>query len=219
MPPLDPYLSPPAQQALIAGLFLAAGWWVVAFQNRWRDAKLRSERIIDMQRALLAEIRAHVVSLEYQLQEGDPRQLVTRVREGDAAVVLTHRGNDQFYRAIICDIHVLPGSVIDPVVIYYRLIAVMGALADSIRRAARNNPDRAAEMMLDYLALNGEAWEAGMDALEYLTASLRGGDAEVLAMQLRHTEESGRQIRANLPGELAEMRDRLSKRSLDRSDL
>lgn len=49
---------------MIAGLFLAVGWWVVALQGRRRDAKLRAERVRDVQRALFAEIRAYLAVLE-----------------------------------------------------------------------------------------------------------------------------------------------------------
>lgn len=219
MPAFDDYLSPPAQQALIAGLFVAASWWVVAFQNRRRDAKLRAERVDDMQRALLAEVRAHVVALESQAQDGRHDLLLTQLAEGNTGLVITHSGNDRIFRAVLPDIHLLPGAVIDPVVIYYRLVAVMDAMADSIRRVARNRPDSAAEMMLDYIVLNQEAREAGLDVLEMLTASLRGGTAEIDAMLQRQREHVTQQIAATLPGELAALREGLNRRSSDRSGL
>ncbi|KGJ03039.1 hypothetical protein SAMN04487972_107132 [Paracoccus halophilus] len=219
MAPLDAYLAPQAQQAVIAGMFIAAGWWVVAFQNAWRDRRQRRSRVEDMQRALLAEVRAHVVSLERQLQEGSFDELLERVENGDATLVMQHGGNDRIFRAILTEIHLLPGSVIDPVVIYYRLIAVMDNMADSIRRTARNRPDQASEMMVDYILLNEEAREAGLDVLEILTASLQGGAAEIEAMLERQREEAGKTIRQNLPQELAQMRDDLNRRFSDRSGL
>lgn len=219
MPAFDDYLSPPAQQAFIAGLFIATGWWVVAFQNRRRDAKLRAERVDDMQRALLAEVRAHVVALERQSQDGRLDTLLAQIEDGNAGLVISHGGNDRIFRAVLPEIHLLPGAVIDPVVIYYRLIAVMDAMGDSIRRMARTRPEGALDMMLDYLLLNQETREAGLDVLEILTASLRGGEVEIEAMLQRQRDEAGRQIAASLPGELAGLRDRLSRRSLDRSGL
>lgn len=219
MPAFDDYLSPQAQQAFIAGLFIAAGWWVVAFQNRRRDAKLRAERVDDMQRALLAEVRAHVVALESQARDGRHDLLLGQLAEGNSGLVITHSGNDRIFRAVLPDIHLLPGAVIDPVVIYYRLVAVMDAMADSIRRVARNRPDSAAEMMLDYIQLNQEAREAGLDVLEMLTASLRGGTVEIDAMLQRQRDRVAQQIAATLPGELAALREGLNRRSSDRSGL
>lgn len=217
--PFDAYLAPQAQQAVIAGLFIAAGWWVVALQNSRRDRQQRRARVEDMQRALLAEVRAHVVSLERQLQEGTFEDLLQRIGDGDAALVMPHGGNDRIFRAILADIHLLPGSVIDPVVIYYRLIAVMDAMASSIRATARSKPLRASEMMVDYILLNEESREAGLDVLEILTASLQGGEAGIEALLHQQREDTGRMIRQNLPQELALMRDALSTRSSDRSGL
>ncbi|MDT1061125.1 hypothetical protein RM190_04585 [Paracoccus sp. CPCC 101403] len=219
MPLLDGYLSPPAQQALIAGLFLSAGWWVVALQNRRRDAKLRAERVDDMQRALVAEVRAHVVALERQVQDDSLDGILAQIQDGDARLVIAHGGNDRIFRAVLAEIHVLPGAVIDPVVIYYRLVAVMDAMADSIRRLARNHPDRASEMMVDYFLLTQETREAGLDVLEILTASLRGGEAEIQAMLRQQREDAGSRLRTTLPQELAQMRERLNTRFSDRSGL
>ncbi len=219
MPLLDNYLSPQAQQAVIAGLFLSAGWWVVALQNRRRDARGRADRVIDMQRALLAEVRAHVVALERQAQDGGIEAVLAHVESGGAALVAPHGGNDRIFRAVLADIHLLPGSVIDPVVIYYRLVAVMDTMALSLRRIGRTAPDRVADIMLDYLMLGEECREAGLDVLEVLTASLRGGEAEIDAMLRRQREDEAARIRQTLPQELAEMRLGLSKRSADRSGL
>ena len=63
MSALAPFLSPQVAQAIIAGLFLAIGWWVNGAQNRRRDAMLRAERVRDVQRAVFAEIRAYLAML------------------------------------------------------------------------------------------------------------------------------------------------------------
>ena len=44
MAPLDQWLSPQLQQAVVTGLFVAIGWIVVASQTRRRDATLRRAR-------------------------------------------------------------------------------------------------------------------------------------------------------------------------------
>ena len=79
MAPLDQWLSPQLQQAVVTGLFVAIGWIVVASQTRRRDATLRRARETDLQRALLAEIRAHVFALEQQVPSPqDAALLVSR---------------------------------------------------------------------------------------------------------------------------------------------
>ncbi|HRO14525.1 MAG TPA: hypothetical protein PLL33_05700 [Paracoccus sp. (in: a-proteobacteria)] len=215
--PLDNILAPPAQQAMIAGLFLAVGWWVVAWQNHRRDARLRDERVADIQRALLAEIRAHVAALEGQtLDDAIAREaLVARLAGGGHVPILPHDANDRIFRAIVADVHVLPEWAIDPVVRYYRLLAVRGALAQDIRSNAAEHPARATEMFRDYLTLNDETLSIGHKAMIVLTASLEGGRTAVEALFAAAQRHETARIAASLPVELAELRAGLSRRSLD----
>lgn len=220
MPLLDDYLSPHAQQALIAGLFIAAGWWVVAFQNHRRDAKLRAERVGDVQRALLAEIRAHVVALEAQrLDEDEAQRLLDSLRDSGRVPVIPTQANDRIFAAILDEVHVLPASVIDPVVTYYRQLSVMAAFAEAIRSQARKDAARAVEMFGDYLGLTEAARETGHEAMRLLMASIFGGERAVQELLQQEERTSAGRIAATLPGELAELRDRLSRRSSDRSGL
>lgn len=220
MPPLDPYLSPPAQQAVIAGLFLAVGWLVVAAQNRRRDAKLRAERVSDLQRALLAEIRAHVVALENQrLDLREANGVIRRIREQGFIQMLPDNSNDRIFSAIIAEVHILPALVIDPVVTYYRQIALMRSFEAQLPELAARNGERAADMFADYLELSEVAREAGYGAIRTLLASLHGGDSAIL--ELHESDERARRdlIAAALPAELADLRARLNRRSSDRSGL
>lgn len=174
--------------ALVGGGVVAAGWFWTHALSRRRDKLLRAERIADIQRALLAEIRAHVVALERQSDAGGLASL-TMISDEDYLPILPHDANDRIFRAIVEEVHMLPEWAIDPVVRYYRLLAVRAALAQDIRSNAKDYPRRAAEMFRDYLALNEETLETGLDAMEVLTASLKGGRAEVTAMLDRRQEE------------------------------
>ena len=51
MRPLDPWLDPQVQAAVLAGLFLAAGWLANGWANRQVAAALRDERVRDVLRA------------------------------------------------------------------------------------------------------------------------------------------------------------------------
>lgn len=219
MPPLDSYLSPQLQQAVITGLFVAIGWVVVASQTRRRDAGLRRAREADIQRALLAEIRAHVFALEQQSPgPEDAAALIARIRSGDFVPTLPQHGNDRIFTAVIADIHILPAPVIDPIVLYYRLLSVMGALATDLRRIARSDGRRAAQMMADYLSLMEETRDSGIQAIRVLTESLRGG-ADAVERMLDEDEAAAlAQLAQRLPGEIAEMRGRLDAISSRSSD-
>lgn len=220
IPPFDAYLSPQAQQAVITGAFIAAGWWVVASQNHRRDAKLRQERVTDIQRALLAEIRAHVVALEHQrLDIGEVRDTIARIRDEGFIQMLPDNSNDRIFTAILEEVHILPALVIDPVVTYYRQVVLMRSFETELPDLAQQNRARAADMLLDYVALSEDALEAGYEAIRILAASLHGGDATILELYENDERERTQRIATNLPRELAEMRDALSKLSSGRSDL
>ncbi|MDB6181540.1 hypothetical protein [Paracoccus fistulariae] len=209
--------------ALVGGGVVAAGWVITHLLSRARDRALREERIADIQRALLAEIRAHVFALEEQQAAREMPALKT-VTDEDYLPILPHDANDRMFRAIVEEVHLLPEWAIDPVVRYYRLLAVRAALAQDIRSNAKEYPRRAAQMFHDYLEITEETWDTGLEAVEILTASLRGGprlpdsQAEVKAMLQRRKDNVIRQIAADLPRELDELRAGLNKRSVDRSD-
>ena len=206
--------------ALVGGGVVAAGWFWTHALSRRRDKLLRGERINDIQRALLAEIRAHVVALENQQLSPDEQQdLTRRVRQGGYIPALPTEANDRIFRAITAEVHLLPARVIDPVVIYYRLLAIMSSLAGDLRLMAVQDPARAADMFEDYLSLTDETLYSGRYAMVILSARLDGGDEAVDALLDEATNEEAAQIAASLPQELEELRTRLNRRSSDRSDL
>ncbi|RJL12100.1 hypothetical protein [Paracoccus siganidrum] len=177
MTPLDPYVSPQAQQAIIAGLFVAIGWWVVAFQNRRRAAELRAERVRDVQRALFAEIRAYLAVLRRDDVAAYGARIMERIltEPGYFPVIPTER-NDAIFRAIVGEIHVLPRDTVDPVVLYYSQLNAIAAMIDDLRvlDVTKIGPERAAGMYRDYISMKVEAIEMGDNALEAIRANIDG---------------------------------------------
>ena len=112
-------------------------------------------------------------------------------------------------------VHILPEWAIDPVVRYYRLLAVRAALAQDIRANAKDQPERATEMFRDYLTLNDETLSTGRRAMIVLTASLEGGREAVEALLTAAGQRESRRIATTLPDELAQLRAGLSTRSSD----
>ncbi|MRX50067.1 hypothetical protein GI374_06290 [Paracoccus sp. S-4012] len=168
MPFLDPYLSPQAQQAIIAGLFIAAGWWVVNRQNRRRDAALRAERVRDVQRALFAEIRAYVSALRREDLGSYGAEIARRIEtEAGYFPTIPTESNDAIFRAIIGEIHVLPRDTIDPLVLYYSQLNAIGAAISDLRALDPDKvrPERAAQMYRDYIAFKRDAMARGEQAL------------------------------------------------------
>lgn len=168
MPPLDPFLSPQAQQAIIAGVFIALGWWVVAWQNRLRDAKMRQHRVRDVQRALFAEIRANVAALRRDDLESYGEAIAQRIEaEPGYFPTIPTEANNAIFRAIIGEIHVLPRDTIDPIVLYYSQLDVIGAAIADLRAVdvAKIGPERAADLYRDYINFRLEALDLGEGAM------------------------------------------------------
>ncbi|SNT72559.1 hypothetical protein [Paracoccus seriniphilus] len=181
MPPFDSYLAPQAQQAVIAGLFLAIGWWVVAYQNRRRDAKLRADRVRDVQRALFAEIRAYLAALRRDDVGAYGAQIRQRIlSEPGYFPVIPTENNDAIFRAIAGEIHVLPRDTVDPIVLYYSQLNAISAMIADLRQLdlAVIGPERAANMYRDYISMKLEALELGDQALAAIRANIDGRAGE-----------------------------------------
>ncbi|WP_313137201.1 hypothetical protein [Paracoccus jeotgali] len=176
-PPLDHLLSPQAQSAVIAGSFLAAGWWVVAWQNRRRDRKNRAERVRDVQRALFAEIRAYLAVLERDDIANYGAAMAERIEmeEGFFPIIPTEH-NDAIFRAIVSDIHVLPRDTVDPVVLYYSQLNAISAMIADLRAldVERIGPVRAGAMYRDYISMKLGAAELGASAIKAILANMDG---------------------------------------------
>ena len=173
MPPLDAWLHPTVQAALVGGSVAAFGWLVNGAQNRRREARLRHERVADVQRALIAEIRANLLATDADDIAQVGAAVVARIRAGNFLPLVPTEANDRIFRAILSDIHVLPAETIDSVVLYYRQLGVMAALAADFRLLDSKSAERAAEMFEDYVALSIEAVQIGGEALSTLAASLQ----------------------------------------------
>ncbi|MBV0892324.1 hypothetical protein KTN05_10725 [Paracoccus sp. Z118] len=176
-PPLDQILSPQAQQAVIAGLFVALGWLVIAWQSRRRDAMLRAERVRDVQRALFAEIRAYLAVLQRDDVGHYGAMISERIlsEPGYFPVIPTER-NDAIFRAIVGDIHVLPRDTVDPVVLYYSQLNAIVAMIDDLRAldVQKIGPERAAAMYRDYISMKVEAAEMAQTALVSIRNNMDG---------------------------------------------
>ncbi|MDO5622676.1 MAG: hypothetical protein Q4G24_14545 [Paracoccus sp. (in: a-proteobacteria)] len=176
-PPLDHILAPSAQASLIAGLFLAAGWWVVAFQGAKRDRKHRAERVRDVQRALFAEIRAYVAALRRDDLTEYGEEILQRIEtEADYFPAIPTEANDAIFRAIISDIHVLPRDTIDPLVLYYSQLNAISAMIADLRMLDRASvaTEQAAGLYRDFLAMKTEALILGEQAMAAIAGNMDG---------------------------------------------
>ena len=175
----EAFRDPRLWQAVIAGLFVAAGWVYNGWRNRRDAARLREERIRDVHRALFAEIGAYldsIGSLE-ALQQGHDRIAARMRAEPDFVPFHPTEEPDRVYRAIIGEIHVLPRTSIDVVVAFYGQLAAIGAFIEDMRseRFAALSVERRLAIYDDYIRLKTRAFQYGNAALALIDAYTRGG--------------------------------------------
>ncbi|MEX0309077.1 MAG: hypothetical protein AB3N17_02415 [Tateyamaria sp.] len=168
-------VDPRIWQAVIAGLFVAIGWIVNGAQNRRDAARLRREQREDVQRALVAEIKHYLDVLEGEDLNAAWEAMQPRIADGYVPFLPTEY-NDMVFQSVLENIHILPKSVIDPVVKYYsQLNAVEAQIADSRLAPFVNGTDEASRKRREiayfqYLQMKQRARTYAIEALRQLGA-------------------------------------------------
>lgn len=176
--PLD-WSDPRVQQASVAGLVLATGWFMGFLLREASQLLDRRERLRDAHRALYAEIQHNLDNLgRAEDLEAYRDGMLARMEEGDGFVPFIPRERkDTVFRAIVQNIQVLPQASIDPIVGYYSQLAALETLIDDMRGETFKtmSPRRRAEIYSDYIALKLQALVYGRHALRMIDAFARGG--------------------------------------------
>jgi hypothetical protein len=174
------WIGPAIVAAVISSIVTALGWYVAHLQEVRREAGRRRERIVDVQVALLAEVRAsHHRLRQVELQEhlaGIEARMAAA--SGGAFTPFVPREVPTFvFDALVSDIHVLPTAVIDPVVLYYRQIRAISQLAEDLRgeRFERLETERKLDLYRDYVGLVIHAATLADEAVRLLAASIGSG--------------------------------------------
>ena len=175
--------------ALITAAVTVSNWRANQRAQRQADADRRRDRIIDIQKALRAEIRVHVHQLRRSDLSAHLTAMVARMRAAPAKrrwfgsasrksagfmPFVPREAYDAVYRAVLADIHVLPTETVEPVVFYYQLTGAIAAMAEDLR----SEPVRALEverrirMYDDYIAMKIGALQLGDAAIASLDANI-----------------------------------------------
>ena len=171
------WIGPALIAAVISAVISIAGWILSGRRELARERRRRRERRADVQTALRAEIQHYVDILsnpDFDLNE-TWETVVNEMEEDESYVpLIPSERNDIVFRAILEEIHILPGSVIQPVVRYYNQVFAIEAMIADLRGNgfAGAEQDQRIKMYTDYIALKMEALRLGRDAIEALSASL-----------------------------------------------
>jgi hypothetical protein len=162
--------------AAISSLVTALGWIVSHNRESAAERRRRRDKIVDMQKALRAEIAAYAD----QLREADlPSHLAAVLEAIDAdpahVPLVPRETHDTVFRALVADIHLLPSGAVDPVVRYYSHLIGVTSMADDLRGPTfRKLPsDRRARMYRHFIQMKVRAIERA----EAADAALREGIA------------------------------------------
>ena len=171
---MEVWVGPAIVAAVISGLVSLVVVQVNFRQERKADRFRREEKIRDFQIALQAEIRSELANLE----RFDLSALFAEVeerysRDSDYSVSVPRISRHVVFDAIAKEIHILPESVIGPVVFYARQRQAVESLADDMRDAAFKKLDRSRqlEMYRDYLGM----WNLWRDLAAKAEKALESG--------------------------------------------
>jgi hypothetical protein len=153
--------------AVISSGVTALGWIVTHRREGVAEARRRFERTIDVQKALRAEVANYVAQLE-EVDLAEHLDGVLAAMRNDPAFVpfVPREAFDTVFRALICDIHLLPGGAVEPVVRYYAHLIGLGAFADDLRSPefASLVPERRAAMFSHFIAMKVKALDYAREA-------------------------------------------------------
>ncbi len=160
MTPLGPFWIGAVIAAAISALVTAFGWYVAHNRERARDAALRRERVVDMQKALRAEISNYALQLR-EAKLSEHLDGMRRAMQADPAFVplVPREAHDALFRALIGEIHLLPTEAVEPVVRYYSQISGVAALADDLRSPLyrRLAPERRVTIYEHFIEMKAQA--------------------------------------------------------------
>lgn len=173
------WVGPAAIAALISSVVTAAGW-VISYRNtRKLDSTRRDERVFDVQTAIRADIRSNRARLRSLDLEQHAQNIANKIRSAAAngegyTPFVPHEPHSLIFSALVSEIQILPASVIDPVVLYYRQMETIARFVDDLRseRFAQLDKDRKIEMFDDYIGLNTYALELANQAIDAINAAL-----------------------------------------------
>ena len=180
----EAWIGPAIVAAIISGVISVVGWILTGCRELSSERRRRAERRVDVQTALRAEIQHNVDILsnpDFDLNRTWEHVVSEMEDEPTYVPLIPSERNDTVFRAIVQDIHILPGDVIQPVVRYYNQVFAIDAMIADLRGNgfAGAEQDQRIKMYTDYIALKLEALEQGKGAIIALDQSLVAESAQI----------------------------------------
>ena len=172
---MNSWIGPALIAAVISSLVTAVGWLVNYRTSLGLEKERRLEKVRDFQIALRAEIRSELHHLNEENLANDLKIIEERYAKSKTYSVFAPRlARHLVYESLVSQIHVLPESVIDPLILYTRQRELLDQFAADMRsdRFHQINQARQLEMYRDYVAVALYLRSLANDVLKALNYSL-----------------------------------------------
>jgi hypothetical protein len=183
---------------LIVALTALAGWVFTDWRKRAEERRLRRAKVLDIQKAIRAEIEAHLHQLRRDDLAAYGVAMTAAIRaggDGTTAFVplLARERHDTVFQALVGDIHLLSTATVRPVTLYYNQIVNTAEMAETIRSApyAAINAERRAQVYGDFIDMKITALRLGENALAALNAEIEALEAPRPLLSIRGADLSG----------------------------
>jgi hypothetical protein len=175
------WLGPAFIAVVVSALVTVAGWFATYRSTRRLEELRRQEKTLDVQTALIAEIRSNMLRFADTDLEALEREVVDRIGSAPKSSPYTpfipKFAHAMIFETVMAELHVLPTETIEDVVSYYKIEYKLSAFADDIRgdAFASLSPERKKLIYSDYVHIIRHAQKTGHAALQALVSSLEGG--------------------------------------------
>lgn len=174
---MEAWVGPAIIAAVVSGFVSAAGWFVTSWQAIRLERRRRAEKVRDFQVALRAEVASDLRLLKVADYQTIMAEVAAKYRDNPSyRPFVPHLATNVVFDAIVPELHILPGEVIEPVIRYARLRQVLSSFIEDLRQATDGGlpADRALLMFSDYFETLGRLEILAESAIAALSASLSG---------------------------------------------
>ena len=173
---MNTWIGPALIAAVISSLVTAVGWLVNYRSSLGLEKERRLEKVRDFQIALRAEIRSELHQLDTENLIDELKVIEGRYDKSKTyAVFVPSLARHVVFESLIREIHLLPESVIDPVILYSRQRQMIDQFASDLRseRYLKLSQTRQLEMYRDYVSFMVHLKKLATDASGAIELSLQ----------------------------------------------
>lgn len=171
------WISPAIVAIVVSALVTAIGWFVTYRNSLGLEKERRREKIRDFQIALRAEIRSELHHLKEEDLLDGLKQIEGRYKRSKTySVMVTGLPRHVIFDNLAKEIHILPESVIDPVILYARQRQLAEKLVEDMRADRFRHSTQAQQLALyaDYIQVLIYLTSLAQQALNAIEEELNG---------------------------------------------